>query len=373
MEPVKSCTRTSYLLVLTSCLMMSMLLSACGKSANTSAGSSTHSVSSGNTKAMKTLEEIALYEGNDREKRLIEAAKKEGTFNLYTSIPIEDMQKITDGFKQKYGITANIWRANSVNVTQRITTEARSSKPSFDVVAMSSVQNEALSREKLLQKVNSPNLNNIMKEALPSHQEWIPIYYNIFVQAYNNKLIKGEELPKTYQDLLSPRWKGPMGVETSGYDWFSAIVKQMGEEKGAQFFKDLMKHGNVTVRTGYSSLAEMVAAGEVPYALTVFSYKARQMKAQGAPIDWYAIEPAIARSNSVAISKKATHPNSAVLFLDYCLSDGQRILADMFYDPTNQQYQLKDKINISIINEQTFIDEYPKWFNLHEDIVIKRK
>jgi iron(III) transport system substrate-binding protein len=82
----------------------------------------------------------------------------------------------------------------------------------------------------------------------------------------------------------------------------------MGEDKGVQYFKDLMKNSSVPVRTGYSAMAEMVAANEVPYALTIFSYKARQMKADGAPIDWYAIEPAVARSNSVAVSKKATHP-----------------------------------------------------------------
>jgi iron(III) transport system substrate-binding protein len=138
-------------LVILAAFTMVSTLSGYGKSVNTSTGSS----AKGSAKELKTLDEIAGYEGEDREQLLLEAAKKEGTFNLYTSIPIEDMQKIVNGFKKKYGITANVWRANSVNVTQRITTEAQSSKPGFDVVAMSSVQNEALSREKLLQTIIS--------------------------------------------------------------------------------------------------------------------------------------------------------------------------------------------------------------------------
>ena len=80
------------------------------------------------------LAEIAGYEGADREKRLIEGAKKEGELMFYSSIPVEDIAVLTAAFDKKYGVKVNLWRARSENVLQRIISESRSSHPSFDVV-----------------------------------------------------------------------------------------------------------------------------------------------------------------------------------------------------------------------------------------------
>jgi iron(III) transport system substrate-binding protein len=146
----------------------------------------------------------------------------------------------------------------------------------------------------------------------------------------------------------------------------------MGEEKGIQYFKDLVQITNLSTRTGNSVLAELVAAGEVPYALTVYSYKTRQLKADGAPLEWYAIEPAFARSTAVAVAKHAPHPYSAVLFFDYLLSEGQQILADMHYDPANRDYELQDKLNIEFMDDEAINRERDKWFTLFEDIIIKK-
>lgn len=321
----------------------------------------------------KTVEEIASYEGANRHQRLVDAAKKEGTLDLYTSIPLSDIKKLTDAFRDKYGVTVNTWRSGSEAVLNRVVTEARGNKYTVDVVAGASAQLEALSREKLLQKVRSPFVKNLMKDAVPDHQEWAPVYLNIFVQAYNTNLVKKENLPKTYQDLLAPAWKGRVAIEATDDDWFSAVVTQMGEEKGLQYFRNLSVENGLTVRKGHTLLTKLVAAGEIPYALTVFSYKARQLKQDGAPLDWHVIEPAIARSNAVAVARRAPHPNAAILFHDFLLSDGQKILADMYYDPTNKDYQkTRHSFPIKFINDQSILDEYEKWSKLYEEIVLKK-
>ena len=322
--------------------------------------------------AASNTEKVALYEGADRQQRLIEAAKKEGTFNLYTSVPLSDMEQLTNAFKAKYGIPVKIWRSGSEQVTNRVIAESGGHKFTVDVVAGASAQLEALSREKLLQKVNSPYIKKLMEEAVPSHHEWAPVYLNIFVQAYNTNLIKKDQLPQTYEQLLDPKWKGKIAIEATDDDWFSAVVNQMGEKKGLQYFRDLGANG-LSVRTGHTLLTQLVAAGEVPYGLTVFSYKARQLKHDGAPLDWYAIKPAIARSNAIAVAKNAPHPNAAVLFYDFVLSDGQKILVDMFYDPTNKDYQsAANNFPVKFINDQEILDQYAKWSKLYNDIVLKR-
>ncbi|MDB5795045.1 MAG: fbpA 2 [Noviherbaspirillum sp.] len=319
----------------------------------------------------KTLEELALYKGANRHQLLVEGAKKEGKFDLYTSIPVKDITALTDAFKKKYGVTATIWRAGSEAVTNRIITEARGGRYAFDVAAGASAQLEALSREKLVQKVNSPYTQKLMEGAVPNHLEWAPVYLNIFVQAFNTKQVKKEELPKRYEDLLDPKWKGRVTIEATDDDWFYAVVQQMGEEKGLQYFRNLSANG-MSVRKGHTLLTQLVAAGEVPYALTVFSYSTRQVKNDGAPLDWHVIEPAIARSNGVAVSKKANNPHAALLFHDFLLSDGQKVLADMFYDPVNKDYQsATHKFPVKFINDQELFDSYAKWSKLFEDIVLK--
>lgn len=310
------------------------------------------------------VEKTALYEGPNRQQQLIDAAKKEGTLNLYTSVPVSNMEKLTTAFQAKYGIPVTAWRAGSNQVSNRLITEYRGKKFTVDTVVAASAQLEALSHEKILQKINSPYFSKLMQDAVPSHHEWAPVYLSTFVQVYNTNLVRKEDLPHTYAQLLDPKWKGKMAVESTDVDWFFGIISQMGESQGLQYFKDLSAN-ELSVRTGHTLLAKMVAMGEVPYALTVYSYMARQLKHEGAPLDWYAIQPAIARTNGIGVVKNSPHPNAAVLFHDFILSDGQKILAEIFYDPANKDYQSEqNNFPVKIINDQAIIKGYEKYQKL---------
>ncbi|WP_200889556.1 ABC transporter substrate-binding protein [Cohnella kolymensis] len=111
-------------------------------------------------------------------------------------MPIEDAQKITQEFTEKYGVKINIWRAGSENVLQRIILEEKAGRHNVDVVDNNGGEMEALHREGLLQPVKTPYITDLMPKAVPPHQDWLPTYINVFVQAYNTKLIKKEDLPK---------------------------------------------------------------------------------------------------------------------------------------------------------------------------------
>ncbi len=254
---------------------------------------------------------VALYEGADRDQRLLSAAKKEGTFTLYTSIAAKDLATITTGYEKKYGIKVNVWRASVNDVLQRVLTEAAAGRFEFDAVSMSTPEMEALNKEKLLQEARSPHFKDMNPAALPAHKTWAGIYINFYDQAYNTTKVKKEELPKSYFDLLDPRWKGRLGIEVKSQEWFYALVKYMGEEKGLKFFRDLMAINNPSGRSGHSVLNNLVVAGEVPFAINVYHYLPVQSKQEGAPVDWLALEPVFASSFGVGISRRANHPNAA--------------------------------------------------------------
>ena len=322
----------------------------------------------------QTLAELALYEGSDRMARLIAGARKEGSLQFYTTIPAEYLRPITDEFEKKYGVKVDIWRARSEAVLQRVLTEAKAGRWTVDVVESISPPMEALYREKLTQEVRSPEHKNLIDGVLPTHREWAPTLIFIFVQAYNTTRVKKEELPKSYADLLDPKWKGRLAIEASDHEWFYSVARDMGEERGLKFFRDLMATNGLSVRVGHPLLTTLVASGEVPLALTVYQYSPEQLKKKGAPIDWFAIEPAVAISDGMAVMKKAPHPHAALLFYDYLLSEeGNRQIAKLGYAPTNRHLESPlSKLRVKVLNPSTLLDESVKSNALFDELIIKR-
>src|SRR5437879_4035580 len=147
------------------------------------------------------LPDIATYEGPDREKRLVEGAKKEGELMFYSSIPVEDIAILTAAFDKRYGVKVKVWRSDSEGFLQRIVNEAKARRYEVDVMAGASSALEPLHRERMLSPVNSPYLADLIPESIASHREWASVYLNTFVQAFNTGLVKKEILPKSYRDL----------------------------------------------------------------------------------------------------------------------------------------------------------------------------
>lgn len=317
---------------------------------------------------------LFTYEGADRMDRIIAAAKKEGTLTLYTTIAEKDLPTVIKPFEDKYGIKVNVWRAGTDKVLQRIVTEAAARKYTVDVAHFGSPEMEALSREKILHAVNSPAHKDLLPGSVPAHRQWAATLLSVWVQAYNTNAIRKDQLPKSYADLLDPKWKGKLGIEGKNEDWFAAVVDVMGGgEKGLKFFRDLVATNGISVRHGHSLLNNMVIAGEVPLALTVYNYMPEQAKKKGAPIDWLAIEPAIARSNAVGVAARAPHPAAALLFYEYMLTDAQQYLNEMDYVPTNTRVPSPLKgVKILQTDPARSLDEAEKWRKLFDEIVVKR-
>ena len=315
---------------------------------------------------------IALYEGADRQARLIEGAKKEGSITLYATTPIEYLRVIIAGFEKKYPVKVNLWRSRSETLLQRILSESRSNTPSFDVVECITTPMEALRKEGILQKVTAQVHSELQPWALPSHREWAATQLYLFVQSYNTNLVKNEDLPKTYLDLLDPKWKGKLSMEGSDHEWFAEVVKQLGEEKGLKFWRDLIATNGLQVRTGHSLLNNLVGAGEVPLALTVYNSDPDTLKKKGSPIDWFAIEPAIAIPNGVGVSRKAPHPHAAVLFYEYMLcEEAQQVLAKIGYVTSQKKIPSTFTKQLKVLDPAVLLEEFKQSSSLFEQIVIK--
>jgi iron(III) transport system substrate-binding protein len=313
-----------------------------------------------------TLADLAA-DGTDRVARITPAARKEATLTLYTTVQPANLDKLSADFEKRYGIKVQVWRAGSDKVLARALAEAKASRYDVDALILGAPELEALHREGLLQAVQSNAHARLVEEVLPAHREYAPVYLNLFAQAYNTSKVKRSELPRTLTDLLDPRWKGRLGIEAKDQEWFQAVVEDMGEARGLDFFRDLVAKNGISVRLGHSVLTNLVASGEVPLALTVHSYMPEQLKRKGAPIDWFVLEPAVVRANAIGIARKAPHPNAALLFYEYMLTDGQVMLADMAYIPAMRMDPSPlSGLRLRVLDAAEVLGENDRWTHLYE-------
>ena len=323
----------------------------------------------------ESVAEVAAYDKPDREQKLMAAAKKEGSLEIYTSAQSDDMGALVQAFEKKYGIKVNVWRSSSEKVLQRFVQEARASRHTMDIAETNGPELEAMHREKLTEKMSSPYLKDLIPQAIMPHGEWTGTRLNVFVQAYNTNALKKDQLPKKWEDLADPKWKGKLGIEQEDSDWLAGEAAEMGEQKATKVFKDIVDKAGISVRKGHTLLTQLVASGEIPLALTVYNYKAEQLKNKGAPINWFTIGPAMARANGIAVNRKAPHPNAAVLFFDFEIGpEGQQILARRDFVPTSKKVDTPlNKIPMKFVDSRVQLDEFQKWQKLYEDIFTKAR
>ncbi len=308
-----------------------------------------------------------------RVQRLAEAAKKEGEVMVYHSTQSEDLRPVFDAFTKKYGVKVREWRSSSENVVQRVIRESNAGRHEVDMIENNLPELEALRREKLLKRIDSPVYDELRARMAPDHHEYAVSTMDVFVHAYNTQKVKKEELPKTYQDLLDPRWKGRLGVEAEDEAWFGTLLGALGQEKGLKLFHDIIATNGISVRKGHTLLAQLVASGEVPLALTVYNYKPPQLKAKGGSIDWFVMSPVIAQMHGVAVHKDAPHPAAAELLHDFFLSEGQPILAARDFVAASRKVSSPfDNMEIHFIDPSEAIDKDEAWTKLWEQNVTKR-
>ncbi|MGZ8434724.1 MAG: ABC transporter substrate-binding protein, partial [Candidatus Binatia bacterium] len=182
---------------------------------------------------------------------------------------------------------------------------------------------------------NAAMLARYVSEEAPAYADgfkdaqgyWTAFYQIPYVIGYNSRMVAPKEAPASYEDLLNPRWKGLISLETEEYQWFYHLVQIMGRDKGLDFMRKFAGQ-NLQMRKGHTLLAQLVAAGESALATVVYSNRVERMKATGAPIDWVRFKgPTITAINAIGIPDRAPHPNAARLFVDYVLSkEGQSLL-----------------------------------------------
>jgi iron(III) transport system substrate-binding protein len=316
-------------------------------------------------------DEVFRYRGADRDARLVERARQEGSVVLYTSLAPTESKPLAEAFEKKYGVKVELWRALSDKVVQRVITEAQGNRHTVDVVETNGPEMEALAQEKLLAEIHSPHLADLPPGGIPPHRSWYPDRLNFFVVGYNTQKVKREELPTSYDGFLDPKWRGRIGIEATDSEWMAGVVKNWGEARGMDFFRKLGAM-RPDVRKGHVLLAQLVATGEIPVGLTMYNANIESLKKKGAPIDFVPVQPVIARPQGIGAAKHAPHPNAAVLFIDFVLSpEGQKLYESMGRVPASTK--VKSELNnfpFVMSDPNTILKEAQKWEALWNELFL---
>lgn len=270
----------------------------------------------------------ALQAQSAHQTRLIEGAKKEGKLVWYTSMAIDTSKPLLDAFSKEYPfIKAELVRLGEEQLTNRIMNETRAGKWAFDVMASSAIS--VLVDRHILAPYLSPERDAFVNEFKDPQGYWTGIFVNNLILAYNTNFVAPKDAPKDYPDLLDPKWKGKILMDSTDYDWFGTLIAAWGREKAIPYMERLARQQPMW-RRGHGLTAQLLGAGETPLAWA-YNFRIERMKKDGAPVEWVdSFNPIMVTINGIGLSARPANPDAAKLFIDFAISKrGQEMIREM--------------------------------------------
>jgi iron(III) transport system substrate-binding protein len=259
----------------------------------------------------------------------LEGAKKEGRVVLYTNA--SGLEPVVKRFKEKYPfVEVEVLRSGAPKLLNRILTESLAGSFKGDVIETEGLTSYLMMKKGLYAKYVSPETKALPAGAKDPEGQWASAHSNYKIVAYNSRLVSPSDLPKSWDDLLQPKWKGKILMGSNNYEWFGNMLAIMGEEKGMAVMRKLAAH-ELHLREGNSLILQLLSAGEGYFSIAANVDGVEELKAKGGPMDWIGIDPVISRLHPIAVARTAPHPNAARLYVDFILSkEAQDIITKEF-------------------------------------------
>jgi len=266
---------------------------------------------------------------SEHTKRLIEGAKKEGKLLWYTALNINDATMLTKRFEQLYPfIKTEMLRLGGRELVTKILMEANTRVFRADVIESVSIDGHILKKRGLLEKYISPEASAYPTSVKDPDGTWTSFFINTHVLVHNTNLVKKDEVPRTYEELINPKWKGKIIIRDDDFPTFGMMLRVMGREKGLNFMRRLAAQG-VELRSGSTLAIQDISAGAAPLGMNLYGTRVEELKKKQAPIDWTPMEFVIVSIEPLSVAAKAPNPNAARLFVDFLLSkEGQGLMRD---------------------------------------------
>ena len=323
--------------------------------------------------------QLALYQGADRERILIEGAKREGQLTLYTSHTW--FRTFVKDFEKKYPfIKVSEWRNDSKNVLRKVLEEAKSGRVLVDVVETTADGMRIIQREGLFEEFYSPQARYYPNELKPRGKNgffYLPERETYNSLGFNTKLIPPANAPASLKGLLDPKWKGKMAITgtSTGVRWIGNALETLGRE-----YLDKLAEQEISVQDmAPAALINLIGSGEIPMSPTILDANVTIAKQKGAPVEWRPLEPVVATVGSAGFLTKSPNPHASLLFVDFVLSqEGQRLMMKGgLWSPREDIGTLEQKFKKTYLDEKYSLEElegkFRQWENLLRQLFIRRR
>src|SRR5262245_5959798 len=270
---------------------------------------------------------------------LVAAAKKEGRVALYTPLIVDQIVRpLAAAFRAKFGIPVDYQRLDSNQVVLKVLNEHRARRVTADVIT-TSLGIQGLINAKALRPFQSMSAAELPAHYKDPNGYWASVRLHVFGPAVNTNLVKEADRPKTYDDLLDPKWAGKMVWRrqnmTGSTGFIANILATRGEQQGMDYLRKLARQRVITVSISDRALLDQVIAGEYVMAIAMTNHNIEISRKEGAPLAWIPLEPAMMTSEQIALTTLSPHPNAGMLFVEYALSrEGQGVFQKSGYIPS---------------------------------------
>jgi iron(III) transport system substrate-binding protein len=277
--------------------------------------------------AGQLLGRINKLSAEQRREVLAEKAKNEGEVTFYSSMSVAQIETLSKAFSNRYPfIKVNTHRFSGQRAIAKVQTELQAKRNAVDIINISAAQAAPIKALGALDAYQSPQREFFPKEYKDNDGYFTSFYITPIVLGYNTNFVKRSEAPKSYEDLLNPRWKGQMLMDDEPFEWYGVLMRHFGRERGLQYMKRLAQQ-DLSMQRGRTNMAQMLVAGEGAIGITLSGHSALELKEKGAPLDWVALDPYFSQANMIMLARYAPHPHAAALFMDWSLSEeGQGIV-----------------------------------------------
>ena len=319
------------------------------------------------------VEAIANISSSDRNAMLEAGAKRERGLLLYTTgTQIEPLIK---GFERKYPfLKVTVQRGTQADIARRALTEYRLGYRKLDMFELSSEGLILIREANILQPFTSPEAAAFDAAAIESARHWVVVRESYTGIGFNTKAIPPARAPKTYDDLLSPEWRGRMAMSGSistASNFVATLVLTRGEDFVRRLGAQNIRIYPVTAR----ALANLMIAGEVVLSPTIYNSHVAASAGLGAPLAWVAPGPVPVTDTAVALARGAPSPHAAMLLIDYLMSEeGQRIYGQLGYGSArrdaNRQAGHNPVQKLYLGNRPNYVRELVQWSKLYRDVFL---
>jgi iron(III) transport system substrate-binding protein len=312
---------------------------------------------------------------------LIAAAQKEGSVSWYTTIVVNQaVRPLAEAFEKKYpGIKVDYTFVDTDSeVLLRLSNEARAGHPQADVADHGGDALNAMVSGNLIEKYAPPAAASYPDRLKSKDDYWTAINVAYESTAYNTDLVSANDAPKTFADLLDPKWKGKMVWSAQAAPTFVGnILSAMGKEEGVAYLRKLAQQKVVPFGGNQRRVLDQVISGEYPIALLIYTHHVQISREKGAKVEWIKMEPLVEDVNIISYVKGAPHPNAGKLLLDFILSeDGQRVLANANYSPANPTIPAKTPslkpedghFKVTNFPREVVADSRKEWVKVYKEI-----